>query len=101
MPSGYGEGPDRRAMMEKMKWELARELGVTPPVDGYWGKFSARDCGKIGALLRQRLRVIESALWGENDGATVKTSRKMAGGSGIHRHTKKGRRQSDKNKAGG
>ncbi|ATY86286.1 hypothetical protein CVV65_16235 [Kyrpidia spormannii] len=48
----------RRQMMERMKWELARELGVKPPVDGYWGGFPSKVCGQIGGRLRQRIRVL-------------------------------------------
>lgn len=50
----------RRQIMEWMKWELAWELGVRPPADGYWGGISARECGRIGARLRHRMRALET-----------------------------------------
>ncbi|ADG07887.1 alpha/beta-type small acid-soluble spore protein [Kyrpidia tusciae] len=57
-PSREPDELRRRQMMERMKWELARELGVKPPVDGYWGGFPSKVCGQIGGRLRQRLRVL-------------------------------------------
>ncbi|CAB3396318.1 alpha/beta-type small acid-soluble spore protein [Kyrpidia spormannii] len=57
-PSRDPDELQRRQMMERMKWELARELGVKPPVDGYWGGFPSKVCGQIGGRLRQRIRVL-------------------------------------------
>ncbi|MDI3256663.1 MAG: alpha/beta-type small acid-soluble spore protein [Kyrpidia sp.] len=64
-----GRRPDeavRRQMMERMKWELARELGVSPPADGYWGGLPAKVCGQIGARLRHRAGVLMDAGSGRN-----------------------------------
>lgn len=48
-----------KQVMELMKVEIAKELGIRLPADGYWGKITAKDCGKIGSLLRRRTRDLQ------------------------------------------
>lgn len=49
---------DERQLREKMKWELARELGIRLSQDGYGGKLTSRDCGKLGSILKKRAKII-------------------------------------------
>jgi hypothetical protein len=48
-----------KQLMELMKGEIAKELGIRLPADGYWGTITAKDCGKIGSLLRKRTRDLQ------------------------------------------
>lgn len=43
------------AMMEQLKYEVAEELGIEIPADGYWGYMATRDCGAIGGHMVRRL----------------------------------------------
>jgi hypothetical protein len=52
------EDPQVRQMIEQMKWEIARELGIPLSGDGDWGRLTTKDCGKIGQLIRKRIPVI-------------------------------------------
>lgn len=52
--------PQVRQLVERMKWEIAQELGIQLPEDGYWGHLSAQDCGRIGQLLKKRVPLILS-----------------------------------------
>lgn len=45
----------RRLMSERLKWDLARELGVADVVSTEgWGGVSARNCGNLVKLAVQR-----------------------------------------------
>jgi hypothetical protein len=44
-----------RAALEKMKFEVAQELGITLPQDGYYGNMTTRDTGRIGGNITRRL----------------------------------------------
>lgn len=35
----------------KTKTELAKELGINIPRDGYWGDMSSRVCGTVGGAI--------------------------------------------------
>ncbi|MBC2579469.1 alpha/beta-type small acid-soluble spore protein [Clostridium sp. DJ247] len=35
----------------KTKTELAKELGIDTPKDGYWGNMSSRVCGTVGGAI--------------------------------------------------
>lgn len=41
--------------LEQMKYEVAQELGITPPSDGYWGTMTTRDTGSIGGNITRKL----------------------------------------------
>lgn len=41
--------------LDRMKYEVAAEVGVTPPPDGYWGDLPARQCGAVGGHIVRRL----------------------------------------------
>lgn len=47
-----------RHMVERMKGELAQELGMSIPPDGYWGHYKSKDLGKIGSQLQKRVPLL-------------------------------------------
>ncbi|WP_261304552.1 alpha/beta-type small acid-soluble spore protein [Paenibacillus andongensis] len=44
-----------RAALEQMKYEVAQELGIQIPQDGYYGYMATRDTGAIGGNITRRL----------------------------------------------
>ncbi|QAY65930.1 alpha/beta-type small acid-soluble spore protein [Paenibacillus protaetiae] len=47
--------PEARAVLEQMKYEVATELGIQLPNDGYYGYMTTRDMGLIGGNITRRL----------------------------------------------
>ncbi|MEF2247702.1 MULTISPECIES: alpha/beta-type small acid-soluble spore protein [unclassified Paenibacillus] len=47
--------PQARAALEQMKYEVAQELGIQLPQDGYYGNMTTRDMGSIGGSITRRL----------------------------------------------
>lgn len=43
--------PESREALEKMKSEIAHELGMDLPNKEYWGDVSSRDCGRVGGKI--------------------------------------------------
>ncbi|MFB5188907.1 alpha/beta-type small acid-soluble spore protein [Alicyclobacillus fastidiosus] len=41
--------------LQDMKYEVASELGITPPSDGYWGFVSSFENGSIGGSITRKL----------------------------------------------
>lgn len=41
--------------IDRLKYEVAPEVGVTPPQGGYWGDLPARQCGAVGGHIVRRL----------------------------------------------
>lgn len=41
--------------LQDMKYEVASELGITPPPDGYWGFVSSFENGSIGGSITRKL----------------------------------------------
>lgn len=41
--------------LEQFKYEVASELGINPPQDGYWGTMTTRDTGAIGGNMTRKL----------------------------------------------
>ncbi len=41
--------------LNDLKYEIASELGITPPPDGYWGAVSSYENGSIGGSITKRL----------------------------------------------
>lgn len=41
--------------LDEMKYEVANELGITPPADGYWGFVSSYENGSIGGSITKKL----------------------------------------------
>ncbi|KQX45379.1 alpha/beta-type small acid-soluble spore protein [Paenibacillus alginolyticus] len=44
-----------RAALDQMKYEVAQELGIQIPQDGYYGYMATRDTGAIGGNITRRL----------------------------------------------
>lgn len=47
--------PQARTALEQMKYEVAQELGIPLPQDGYYGNMTTRDMGSIGGSITRRL----------------------------------------------
>lgn len=57
--------PNARAALEQMKFEIAQELGIQLPADGYYGNMTTRDMGSIGGSITKRLvQIAEQQLMG-------------------------------------
>ncbi|MCY0877294.1 MAG: alpha/beta-type small acid-soluble spore protein [Firmicutes bacterium] len=41
--------------LDQMKYEVAQELGIQTPSDGYWGTMTTRDTGSIGGHMTRKL----------------------------------------------
>ncbi|ANY69250.1 spore protein [Paenibacillus sp. BIHB 4019] len=67
MPRGSNQlvVPQARAALEQMKFEVAQELGIQLPQDGYYGHMTTRDMGSIGGSITRRLiQIAEQQLSG-------------------------------------
>ena len=47
--------PQANTAMEQLKYEIAQELGIQIPQDGYYGNMATRDTGAIGGHITRRL----------------------------------------------
>ncbi|WP_219835875.1 alpha/beta-type small acid-soluble spore protein [Paenibacillus sp. R14(2021)] len=47
--------PNASAALDQMKYEVAREIGISLPQDGYYGDMATRDAGAIGGNITRRL----------------------------------------------
>ncbi|MBS3938032.1 MAG: alpha/beta-type small acid-soluble spore protein [Peptococcaceae bacterium] len=57
--------PQAKNAMEQFKYEVASELGIQPPNDGYWGTMTTRDTGAIGGhMVRKMIEMAERSLAG-------------------------------------
>jgi hypothetical protein len=51
--------------LDQMKYEVAQELGIQIPQDGYYGNMVTRDTGSIGGYITRRLvQIAEQSLAG-------------------------------------
>ena len=51
--------------LDQLKYEVAQEIGVHPPQDGYWGELSSRQCGAVGGhIVRRMIEMAEQHLAG-------------------------------------
>ena len=41
--------------LDQLKYEVASELGINTPQDGYWGTMTSRDTGAIGGNITRKL----------------------------------------------
>jgi len=77
--------------MDQFKYEVARNIGVTPPQSGYWGDLTSRECGAVGGhMVRAMIQLAEQQLSGTagagaagGAGTTARTAGTMAGGAGT------------------
>lgn len=57
--------PQATAALDQLKYEVAQELGIQVPMDGYWGYMATRDTGAIGGNITRRLvQIAESQISG-------------------------------------
>lgn len=49
---------DEGQLKERLRCEIARELGIDAFNEGYFGELTNSQCGKFGALLQRRLKVV-------------------------------------------
>lgn len=47
--------PQASTALEQLKYEVAQELGIQIPQDGYYGNMTTRDAGAIGGYITRRL----------------------------------------------
>jgi hypothetical protein len=47
--------PQATRVLDQMKYEVAQELGISTPTDGYWGTMTTRDTGTIGGNITRKL----------------------------------------------
>lgn len=47
--------PQALRALDQLKYEVAQELGIQTPVDGYWGTMTTRDTGTIGGHITRKL----------------------------------------------
>jgi len=59
--------PQATAALDRMKYEVAQELGISIPQDGYYGNITTRDAGYIGGSITRRLvQIAEQSLAGQS-----------------------------------
>lgn len=57
--------PQASQALDQLKYEVAQELGIQIPQDGYYGNMATRDTGAIGGHITRRLvQVAEQTLAG-------------------------------------
>jgi hypothetical protein len=57
--------PQASAAIDQMKYEIAQELGIEIPADGYMGYMATRDAGALGGYITKRLvQIAEQQLGG-------------------------------------
>ncbi|WP_274363906.1 alpha/beta-type small acid-soluble spore protein [Paenibacillus thermotolerans] len=58
--------PQADSALDQLKYEVAQELGIQTPNDGYWGYMATRDTGAIGGHITRRLvQIAEQQLAGQ------------------------------------
>jgi hypothetical protein len=54
---------EAKQAMSQWKYEVANELGINPPADGYWGTLTSRDCGAVGGhMVKKMIQMAESQI---------------------------------------
>ncbi|KIL42427.1 spore protein [Gordoniibacillus kamchatkensis] len=57
--------PQANQALDQLKYEVAQELGIQIPQDGYYGYMATRDTGAIGGHITRRLvQIAEQQLAG-------------------------------------
>lgn len=58
--------PQANQALDQLKYEVAQELGISIPQDGYYGNMATRDTGTIGGNITRRLvQIAEQQLSGQ------------------------------------
>lgn len=56
-----------RQGLSQFKYEVASEIGINVPQDGYWGDLPARQCGAVGGqMVRRLIQIAEQQLAGRH-----------------------------------
>ena len=64
--------------LDTLKYEVARDIGINPPQDGYWGDIPSRQNGAVGGhMVRRMIALAEQNL------AQGGTLPQFAGGAGA------------------
>lgn len=64
--------PEAYKAMEQFKAEIANEIGIDAPPDGYWGNYSSRDCGAVGGhMVRRMIEDYQKRAAGNTGGTTT------------------------------
>ncbi|OCT16633.1 spore protein [Paenibacillus pectinilyticus] len=59
--------PQSNQALDQLKYEVAQELGIQIPQDGYYGNMATRDTGSIGGAITRRLvQIAEQSLAGQS-----------------------------------
>jgi hypothetical protein len=59
--------PQAQQALEQLKYQVAKELGIAIPQDGYYGYMATRDTGAIGGhMVRRMVQIAEQQLSGFN-----------------------------------
>lgn len=57
--------PQATQALDSFKYQVAAEIGITPPQGGYWGDLPARQCGAVGGhMVRRMIQLAEQQLAG-------------------------------------
>jgi hypothetical protein len=60
--------PQCAQALEQLKFEVAQELGILLPNDGYYGDMITRDAGRIGGNITRRLvQMAEQQIAGQSN----------------------------------
>lgn len=54
-PSNWLVVPEAYQALDQFKYEVASELGIQTPSNGYWGNMTSRDCGAVGGQITRKL----------------------------------------------
>lgn len=61
--------PNAKRALNQFKYEVANELGIQIPEDGYWGTMATRDVGAIGGnMVRKMIAMAEQSLANQGGG---------------------------------
>ncbi len=73
--------PGAERALDQFKYEVARDIGVPTPADGYWGDLTSRQCGAVGGhMVRRMVQLAEQQLSGRT-GSTANIGGGAMGGT--------------------
>ncbi|OFI07683.1 small, acid-soluble spore protein alpha [Clostridium acetireducens DSM 10703] len=47
--------PEAMQALEQFKYEVANDIGVKIPENGYWGNMTSKECGSVGGQMVKRM----------------------------------------------
>lgn len=57
--------PEAKNALDNFKYEVANEIGVKVPENGYWGNMTSRECGSVGGhMVKRMIEMAEDQLIG-------------------------------------